>query len=140
MMEVSEIRAWLMRGWKIDREINALLRTYEETRAMVLSITANLQGDVVQSTKNPHKFDKLVELDDAINERIDELVSIKMEILEVVQTVEDTRYRTLLIERYTQFKTWEQIAVDMHYSFRRIMELHNDALAALRSISPHRIS
>ena len=134
MSELSETKAWLMRGWKLDREINALQRMLDDTRLMVISTTANLQGVSVQSTKDPHKYDRLLELDDEINTRVDELVAIKLEIERVVRRVDDSRYRTLLIERYTSFKTWEQIAVDMSYSFRRIMELHEEALKRVRDV------
>lgn len=133
-MTTAETKAWLMRGWKLDREINALVKMLDSTRLMVVSVTANFQSDTVQSTKNPHKFDRLVELEDSINGRIDELVAIKAEIADVVKRVDDSRYRTLLIERYTDFRTWEQIAVDMNYSFRRIMELHDEALIEVSKI------
>jgi len=44
-----------MRGWKLNREIDKLIEAREAYRAMLTSVTANPSGDVVQSTKDPHK-------------------------------------------------------------------------------------
>lgn len=132
-------KEWLQRGWKLDKEINALLSLRAEARRRALSISPSYKGDVVQSSANPHKFDKLVELESLIDARVDELTGIRSEILATIRQVPDARYRTLLIERYTEFKTWEQIAVDMNYSFRRVTQMHGEALAALLPIISHEV-
>lgn len=124
-------KEWLQRGWKLDKEINALLSLRAEARRRALSISPSYKGDVVQSSANPHKFDKLVELESLIDARVDELTGIRSEILATIRQVPDARYRTLLIERYTEFKTWEQIAVDMGYSFRQITRMHGEALICM---------
>lgn len=124
-------KEWLRRGWKIDQEINSLLRTKRETRDRLTSITAGYEGDPVQGTRDPHKYDRLVELDSKIDERVDQLVQIKAEITEAIARVQDSRYRTLLTERYLCFRTWEQIAVDMNYSWKQIHRIHGEALIAL---------
>lgn len=41
-------------------------------------------------------------------------------------------YRTLLFERYINGKTWEQIAADMHYSYRGVTKMHGKALQAVK--------
>lgn len=127
-------KEWLMRGWRIDREITALERTRRETWERLTSMTPTYAGEAVQREGDPHKFDRLAELDATINRRIDQLVDTKQEIIDVIAQVPDSRYRTLLTERYTAFKTWEQIAVDMNYSFRWTMRVHGQALLAIAPI------
>lgn len=127
-------KEWLQRGWKLDKEINALLSLRAEARRRALSISPSYKGDVVQSSANPHKFDKLVELESLIDARVDELTGIRAEILTAIAQVPDARYRTLLIERYTEFKTWEQIAVDMGYSFRQITRMHGEGIREIGAI------
>ena len=124
-------KAWLKRGWQLDREINSLLRTKQETRARLMSITASYTGEPVNGTRDPHRYDRLAELEEKIDRRIDQLVAVKQEIMDAIAQVEDSRYRTLLTERYMEFKTWEQIAVDMNYSWKQIHRLHSQALKAL---------
>lgn len=127
-------KAWLKRGWQLDREINSLLRTKEETRAWLMSVTASYTGEPVNGTRDPHRYDRLAELDEKIDRRIDQLVAVKQEIVDAIAQVEDSRYRTLLTERYMEFKTWEQIAVDMNYTWRRVMQLHGEALNSIGQV------
>lgn len=127
-------KAWLKRGWQLDREINSLLRTKEETRAWLMSVTAGYDGESVQGTRDPHKYDRLAELDEKIDQRIDQLVAVKQEIMDAIAQVEDSRYRTLLTERYMEFRTWEQIAVDMNYSYMHTCRLHGEALRELEKV------
>ncbi len=127
-------KKWLVRGWKVNREIDALLRMKRETWDMVTAATAGGDGEPVQSTADPHSFDRYVELEDLIDARINALIDIKREIVAAVSQVPNSQYRALLIERYTEFWPWERIAADMGYSFRRVTQLHGAALRALDPI------
>lgn len=120
-----------MRGWRLNREINNLIDAREAYRAMLTSVTPNLSGDVVQSTKDPHKFDRLAEYDDALGANIAEYDHIMWEIHTTIHKVKDSRYRLLLLDRYTLFKSWEQIAVDECYNIRHVWRLHGEALKAV---------
>lgn len=124
-------KEWLNRGWKLNEEINALLTEQRQAFNIATSTTPKLSADKVQTSQSnsaESKFINYAEYSKMIDERIDELYAIKQEILQVINTVENSTYRTLLIERYIQFKTWEQIAVDMNYCWRQIMRLHGKAL------------
>ena len=126
-------KEWLNRARRLDYEISALIRAKDNAWEQVISITSSPSGVVVSSTKDPHKFDRVIELDDKIDRRIDELCAIKAEILSAINKVEDTSLRTLLLERYINCKTWERIAVDMCYSFSTVVQYkHPQALNAIR--------
>lgn len=129
------VKEWLNRARRLDYEINALIRAKEDTWARIVSTTSAPSGVVVSQTKNPHKFDRYIELQDRINERIDYLCAVKAEILSAINRVDDTVLRTLLIERYINCKTWEQVAVDMHWSFCAIVQHKHPA--ALNAIKPY---
>lgn len=133
-------KEWMMRGWRIDLEITALERTRQETWDRLTSTTPSYVGKLVKGENDPHKFERLTELDADIDRRIDRLIDTKREIIDVIAQVPDSRYRTLLTERYTAFKTWEQIAVDMNYSFRQVTRMHGLALMALTPIIERRMS
>lgn len=127
-------KEWLQRSWKIDREITALQNMLDETYSRLTSITANMGSVTVQGTKDVHKFDRVGELSDKIGERIAQLVTVKNEVAEAIAQVDGERYRTLLIDRYTRYMTWEQIAVEMNYSYMQICRLHGDALRAVEPV------
>lgn len=127
-------REWLNRGRRIDKEIEALLRERERLVTNLTSGTADLGSTPVSGTKDPHKFDRLVELIAKIDERTDALYAIKCEIIEAIGKVSDTRYRAILTERYVEMRSFEQIAVDLNYSWRQTIRLHG---AALMAVAPY---
>lgn len=87
---------------------------------------------------------KRVALDKAVAAKVDAEEKYKAEIIalcrletEIACTIDRLQepYRTLLFERYINGKTWEQVAVDMHYSYVHIVHrLHPAALTAVAEI------
>ena len=122
------VKAWLNRARNIDREIDSLLRARTEARNKLLSVTSSYEAIVVSGTKDPHKFDRLTELETEIDNQIDNLVSVKAEILREINKLEDWRYRVVLRLRYLESKTFEQIAVEINYSYKQTCRIHGRAL------------
>lgn len=123
-----------MRARTLDREINSLLEEKQDVRDRILKITQSYTGNVVQSTKDPHKFDRVVELELEIDRNIDELVKVKAEILNAISKLTDGRYREILRLRYLKGMTFEQIAVEMNYSWRHVCTLHGRALLKMEEV------
>lgn len=121
-------RQFLSRARSIDHEIEVLMKVEAETRARVLSITQRYDGDGAQSTKDPHKFDKLAELSSMIDQKVDLLVDVKAEILEMIGRLPEGRQRTVCESFYLRMKTFEQIAVDEQYSYRQVKRIHSKSL------------
>ena len=63
---------------------------------------------------------------------IDKLVDLKAEITTVIKEVDDPELQSLLEQRYLNFRTWEQIAVDMGYNVRHLYRMHDKALKKVR--------
>ena len=125
---------FLSRGRWLEREITALMQTRDETRSRLTRVTQNYEADGAQSTKDPHKFDALLELEDKLDERIDALCSVKTEILEAIGKLEDGRERLVLQLYYIDMKSWEQVAVDLNYSWRQTMNIRKRAIRNIEAI------
>lgn len=121
-------KQWLSRAKNIDREIDGLMRARDETKARCLSITQSYTGNIVQSTKDPHKFDSLVELENEIDKRVDELIRVKAETVGKIAKLNDGRYREVLYCRYIEGLTFEEISVRIKYSYKQTCRLHGRAL------------
>lgn len=86
--------------------------------------------------KNPNKghsgtedlIIKIIIIEDEIKADIDNLVSLKKEVSDVINAVEPVECRMLLELRYLCFHTWEDIAVEMNYTVRNVHLLHSKAL------------
>lgn len=127
-------KQYLNRARRIDKEIDALLRLVQTTRESLESVTQNYDSDKASGTKNPHKFDRLVELESLVDQKVDELIALKTDILETISKLKDNRQRILLTKYYLQMLTWEQVAVDMDYSFQHTMRMHGYALREIERI------
>ena len=128
MWTYTTAKQYLNRVRRIDKEIAALLRLVQSTRESLESITQNYNSDGAQSTKNPHKFDRLVELESLVDAKIDEQIAMKAETLETIMKLQDRRQRMVLMGYFIEMKTWEQVAVDLNYSYQHVMRLYGYAL------------
>ena len=118
----------------MDREINALQATLDRMNERLLSMTVRLDALHVSGSQSVHRYDNLVILEDDINKRIDYLAGVLDEIDRMIQRVSEERYRTLLIDRYMRFLTWDEIADDMSYCRANTHKLHGKALKEMREI------
>ncbi|PKM38657.1 MAG: hypothetical protein CVV04_14420 [Firmicutes bacterium HGW-Firmicutes-9] len=123
---------YLSQAYRIDQRINSKLAQVMSLRDLLSKATGTLSGAPKAATPNPHSMEdtiaKMVDLENEINEDIDALIDLKSEIMRRIKRVENTEYQTILELRYLCFKRWEEIAVDMGYSLRRLYELHDCAL------------
>ncbi|MBO8158842.1 DUF1492 domain-containing protein [Thermosyntropha sp.] len=75
---------------------------------------------------------KIVDLEQEVNEDIDQLIDIRNEIKQKIEQIKDDKLRLLLQYRYIDCKTWEEIAVEMGYSWQHIHRLHAKALREVK--------
>ena len=127
-------KEYLRRAYKLNEEINQLETAKHKMFSRITSITPKYNSDTVSGTKDPHKYDAYAQFAAEIDNRVDELVSIKSDILNTIKKVEDVKLQTLLIARYINFMTFEGIAVMMNYDWRHIMRLHSAALKAIDEV------
>lgn len=72
--------------------------------------------------------DHICDLEEEINYEIDYFVDKKHEIINQIQSLSNARFIDLLFKRYVQFKKFEQIALEMNFTYRYVLELHGLAL------------
>ena len=128
------VKQWLWRYSNADHRIDSLLQQRQEVYDRLTKITAALDSESVSSTKDPHKFDELADLDVFIRQRVSQSMSIRLEITTAIEELEDWRHRDILTYRYINGYTWEQVADIIHMSVRHVTRLHGDALAAIKLI------
>ena len=80
-----------------------------------------------------NKFAKIVELKEKINSEIDRFVNFKAEAKNLIFSVCDSDCIDLLYKRYFLNKKWEEIAVEMNYTFKWVSGgLHQRALSQVQ--------
>ncbi len=81
--------------------------------------------------------EKIVELQNKIRIEIDRLIDLRTDIRDKIALVPNKSEHLVLKYRYIDFMTWEQIAVEMHYSFQWIHKIHQKALKNFDKIILH---
>jgi len=106
-------------------------RAISDHLAELRAIAENLR------TEDGHRVDldaavaNLVDTERQVSAEVSKLCNLETEIACTINRMQEP-YRTLLYERYINGKTWEQVAVDMNYSYRGVTKMHGRALQAVK--------
>ena len=129
---MSEARTYLEQAYRIDQRINSKIEQVASLHNLATKANSTLTDMPGSPNRNIHRMEdiivKIVDLENDINQDIDMLVDLKTEIMQVIKKVDDLELQTLLEKRYLNFRTWEQIAVDMGYNVRHLYRMHDKAL------------
>ncbi len=71
---------------------------------------------------------RMIDLNEEINRDIDDFVDRKHKIINEIQSLENTKHIQILFKKYVEYKTFEQISVEMNYTYQYIVLLHGYAL------------
>jgi hypothetical protein len=119
----------------IDKLINAKNSELDNLRELAYSLPSQFGNvDNIPNSQSPttsrteHFAVKIADLELEISREIQALLEEKQELREKIESMPNLLLRTVLIERYLNFKKWEQIAVDMNYDYAYIQRLHKKAL------------
>mgnify|MGYP000876554104 CR=1 FL=1 len=131
-------KQYLRQVRRLDNIVNAKLEQVEMLRAMTTRMTTKLSTDKVQESNIPDKIPtlicKIVDLEKEITNNIDKLINLKTEVMRKIDSIQNDDYKLLLTLRYLNFKTWEQIAVEMGFTFQWVHELHKRALIEFEKV------
>lgn len=73
----------------------------------------------------------VIEQEQLIQEHMHNLLEALQEVRQLVDLVEKPELRIVLQMRYLNYKTWEQIATELGYSWRQMHRLHGRALTLI---------
>ena len=120
---------------KIDLLINTKLEEVSALRDRLMNVTQSYNTERVQSSMQGDKFadtiSKIVDLENDINNDIDKLVEYKSLAKELIEKLDDDILKVIVYKRYFAHCTFEQIAVEIGYSWRHTCRLHGIALQKL---------
>lgn len=132
------VQEWLNRGRDIDKAIKSIRREKEKVLAAAVNSVAGTNGQTVQVTRrntSEDKFIKYASYSEQLEQYEKNLIDIKSEIAVAIQKVKNPTLYTVLFQRYVEFKRWEEIALDMNYSYVHVVHnLHPQALAVISKI------
>ena len=120
------------------------LKQYRESVDRTKELTAHLDELKAEAVRLRDHEGQKVELDAAVGKYVDActdaaaylemLADKRKEIESTINQIKSEKLRTLLRYRYIHGKTWEQIAVDMNYTWRRVYQVHGDAIKVIDAL------
>jgi len=123
------------------RRHEKLLRAVERERDQIRSDMLYLKGskltERVTGTKQSDLSDAYIRLEmyeERVNDEWDKLIAMREHGKKLIATIEDPDQQTILYDRYINCMSWEQIAVNMHYSWRHTLRVHGAALQNLKDV------
>ena len=88
-------------------------------------------GERVQTSASadgiPNELIRRVELEADISRKIERFLQLKHKIINEIQSLDNAVYVSILYKRYVEYKSLEEIAVEMNYSYRQVLRLHGMA-------------
>ena len=132
-MDIEKKKQILNNYRHLDKELEETYYNYLETRLKLTAIDAQIIDDMPKSA--PITFDKIGEglarLDDLKiirNKILNERIRIEKAISKIQNSVE----RRIIIMRYMQYLTFEEIAVMINFTWRHTHRLHSNALRNIK--------
>jgi DNA-directed RNA polymerase specialized sigma subunit len=129
-------KEYLSQAWYLDKRIKTKERQLDWLKSHAVYVSPKLtEVPKAPSTRRSPVEEAVVritELEHEINTSISQLMRLKVEIAEVIRSVNSMECETLLEMRYLTFLSWDQVASQLNYSQDYIYHLHRKALALVR--------
>ena len=128
-------KEYLNRYRQALRKYNSLQEQEKQLRSQMDGPKAIEYSDMPKAHKQTDLSDYMVRLErilDRIANEKNEMQKIQLEIEEKIIDVMDGEQSRILYLRYIQFMKWEDICVEMGYSWRQIHNIHSKALNDLK--------
>lgn len=119
-----------------EKEIGIKLDQIARLGELSTKTTQTLTPDRVKGNSENRlesSVSKIVDIEREIGASLDKLERTRLQVESVINSVPNVNQRNVLRLRYISGKTWEQIAVDLDFSYQWVCELHG---RALQNISP----
>lgn len=131
-------KSYLCQIRMLDIKIADGMEELEQLKALATKVTSVFGGEVVSGSKNPDKMTdvvaKIIKLQKDINRHVDKYVDIKQEAIMLLSEVDNPTHYKILHSRYVLYKTWEQIACDIGFTYQWVCQLHGVALLEFEKI------
>lgn len=134
----TEAKLFLEQVEKLDAIIKNKLIEQQQWRDIALGITANMDGERVQSSGAKSKMAdavvKCVDMEAEIDRLVDNLVDTKKDVIKTIEQLYSPTEYNVLHMRYIQFKSLQEIADHYDRDYSWVTTTHGRALANVQAM------
>ena len=138
MPTTDEIKQRLKSAWVWQKQLEADLQMLQDLKDLAEQITpvySLAPGGGGSNDKLGGTVAKLVDLDKDIQNDIKMLTEALAATRELIKMLGDEKLQLILFKRYLNYQRWEVIAAELGYSYRRVTQMHGEALVKITKIS-----
>jgi RNase H-fold protein (predicted Holliday junction resolvase) len=136
--ENVDAKTFLSQVKKLDLQIKNKLIEKQQWKEIALGITANMDGERVQSSgakdKMASAIEKCVDMEAEIDGLVDKLIDTKKEVVQTIERLDSPTEYDLLHKKYIQFMTFEEIAECYGRDYTTITTAHGRALKNVQAL------
>ena len=133
-----DAKCFLRQVEKLDARIRNKLIEQQQWRDIALGITANMDGERVQSSgarsKMAEAVEKCVDMEREIDGLIDSLIDTKKEVIAIIEQVDSPIEYDLLHKRYIQKMQLQDIADEYGREYGWATTTHGRALKSVQDV------
>lgn len=141
VMTMTDAKAYLSQVKLYDTHINNKLEELTRLKELLRHITSSIKDVPVSGGGNQDKMGsavaKIVDLENEINDAVDAYIDKQREIGRVLERLGDADQVAVLHKRYFEDMPWEQIALEMHMTYRNVCYIHGRALLEMEKVMQH---
>lgn len=134
---VLKAKDFLKQIEKLDTIIQNKLIEKAQWKDIALGITANSEGERVQSSGRPSKMadaiDRCVDMEAEIDSLVDKFIDLKRDVTSIIEQLNATEY-DVLHKLYIQRMTFDEVAAVKRRSKSWVTTVHGRALANAQNI------
>lgn len=133
-----DAKVYLSQVKKLDLQIKNKLIEKQQWKDIALGITANMDGERVQSSGAKSKMadavEKCFDMESEIDGLVDKLIDIKKEVIKTIEQLDSPTEYDILHMKYIQFMTFEEIAEYYGREYTTITTAHGRALKNVQAL------
>lgn len=133
-----EAKEFLRQIEKLDVRIANKLIEKQQWRDIALGITANMEGERVQSSGSQSKMAdaiaRCVDMEAEIDSLVDNIIEVKKEVIQTIEQLDSPTEYNILHMRYIQFKDLQEIADHYGKEYGWATTTHGRALKKVQTI------
>lgn len=133
-----DAKEFLKQPHRIDVQIKNKLIEQQQWRDIALGITANMEGERVQSSgaksKMANAIERCVDMEAEINDLIDKLVDVKKEVVQTIERLDSATEYNVLHMRYIQDMSLQDIADHYGKDYGWATTCHGRALKSVQEL------
>lgn len=131
-MTTEEVKNYLSQAYYIDRRIDVLQNELSMLESKLFRCTPSYSNTGSNSSPQPtfeYTIDRVIQYRDRLNTELNNLIDVKKSIKQFIEcNLSNNIQKIVLLKRYINYQRYEDIAIDINYSTRQVINIANKGI------------